>query len=687
MKYFILPFLFFHLTVGSWGQSKMPASLASMLTITRGEFSQPRFLYGIKPMPGAKDSKLDVVFRPFKMVYEIGYVKKAAAIPEPSLFVGFYGFDFPVISRLDTLWSRPADTAIQPCAHNLLADVFVNSYESFETPDPESCKLLIFDLAKNSKLAELISTIAPVPASAKGLFYLFWDTRIQPSLPDGFSGSGMIEMDVTNPIKIPNSKITLAQAKPVPPPAPVIKEPPVKKIPEQTVKPKEPAPAQKTKQETIEKKQTQDIAKKPEPKTQPPVKTEPVKPMNPAVAFIHAPEISKSLYPDLWEFAVKQTPSLDKNDITLKLSKRNDSLIAFSKSLKQATNIYPLPFKSCPVSLRPAENSFPVELTAVAVKANLTQNLRSVDFGYKGQELFFSDDKTNVVLQIPDCFSNRQELKGNWDTEAKLSWKSGQKSDADTLFVNLEKAPVRLTIVDEKTNSPVNGCIVTVRVKGKIVNSLRINSTADIQGLYRLESVYQLSIQHDDYYPKSPFLTRKDFDAGKTIILSSQPAYDLFFIAPVPEMKNQIITSVEQKFESVTRLKQPFYLFVSNTDRPLITSDEKSVGGIIDKIPQLFDDAPNLITDFNRINKAVLSKAPPPNTLVNLNFYMSKEVFESQGKAFIDKVVHPFKDIFKVKYWVNIYLDTEITQQFVDANNKDDKTPNKMYHFFSLSNE
>jgi hypothetical protein len=148
-----------------------------------------------------------------------------------------------------------------------------------------------------------------------------------------------------------------------------------------------------------------------------------------------------------------------------------------------------------------------------------------------------------------------------------------------------------------------------------------------------------------------------------------------------------MITSVERKFESVKQLKQPFLLFLSNTDRPFVTSDEKSVQGIINKIPQLFDDVPNLVTDYERFNKELRAKPLPPNAKVNLSFYMSKDVFQSQGKAFIDKVVYSYRDIFKVEASVNIYLDTEITEQITANKNKDDKKPNENYHYYSLLNQ
>jgi hypothetical protein len=686
MKHLLYLIFILHVFVGASAQTQMPASLKSVLAISRSDFSHPRFLYGIKPLPGVKDSKLDIVFRPFKMVYQIGYVKNAVVITDPSLFIGFYGFNYPAIAQLDTIWSRPGDTTSEPCVHNLLCDLFLNSYESFETSDPKTCKLLVFDLSKNTKLAEKIESVTSMPASARKLFYLFWDTRIQPDLPEGFSGDGMIEMEVTKPIKIPKSKAAIAEAKPAPPAEPIVKAvPPAKTVPEPSPKPKESSSSQKMKQESAGKKQNQDITKKTESKT-PSAKEVTVRPIVPATILIHAPEISKSLYPDLWEYARKQTPSLDPNDIILTLSKRNDSLIAFSKSLKKVTNSYPLPLRSFPVSLRSAENGLPPELATPKVKTFLSKNLKSLAFSYKGQELLFSDDKTFTILQIPECFSNRPDIKAYWDTEAKLSW-SVEQGSGDTLFVNLEKAPLSLTIIDDKTNTPVNGSLVTIRVQGKIVNSLIMNSSGEIKDLFRLESVYQLSVQHDDYYTKLLSLSRKDFDVGKTILLINQPAYDVFYISATSEMRNQMITSVERKFESVTNLKQPFFLFVSNTDKPLMTSDYKAVKDVFGKVPLLFDDVPNLVTDYDRFSKAIKSKPPSANSKVNLTFYMSKDVFLSQGKAFIDKVTHTFREVFKVDASVNIYLDSEITEQIIADKNKDDKKPNANYHFFSLLNE
>ena len=691
MRYSILFLLFLHLSFASRAQSKMPASLVSPLAVSRADFSHPWFLYGIKPMPGVKDSKQDVVYRPFQMVYEIGYVKKPTVITEPSLFIGFYGFTYPVISRLDTLWSRPADTTTQPCVHNLLADVFMNSYESFETSDPKPCKLLVFDLSKNQGLSTQIGKVTAVPASAKGIFYLFWDTRLQPKLPEGFSGEGMIEMDVAKPARTPKNKAAMADSKSAPPP--VAGKPEAVAaiaVAGETVKSKTSASTQKGKQEASGKKQTQDNGNKPEPKTQGPVKTDPVKPATPVVALIHAPEISKSLYPDLWGYATKQTPSLDQADITLKLSKRNDSLIAYSKKQQTAVSGYPLALKSYPVALRPIDNAFPVEITSAKVKAGLSANLRSVNFGYKGQRLLFSEDKTNTILQIPECFSNRQEITGNWDKPAILTWPGASGSSGDTLFVTLEKIPLRITVVDEKTSIPVNGCIATVRVQGKIVSSMNINSTGEIQGLYRLESIYQLSIQHDDYYSKSSFLLRKDFDAGKTVTLINQPVYDVFYISTATKLKNEMLASVEQKFESVIQLNLPFILFVSNTDKPLVTSDSKSFKSIMNKAMQIFDDAPNLVSDYDHFSKDIKSKPPPKKTKVNLNFYMPAEVFQSQGKGkdFIDKAVDYFRGIYTVEaLLVNIYLDTEITEQITANKNKDDNKPNENYHYYSLLNK
>ncbi len=676
--------------MGAAAQSRMPGELVSALPIARNDFSHSRFLYGINPLPGAKDSKQDVVYRPFKVVYEIGYVKKAVTIPELTLFVGFYGFNYPVISQLDTLWSKPGDTTSLACVHNLLADVFLNSYDSFEASDPKTCKLLVFDLTENLNLATLIAKITAVPASAKGMFYLFWDTRLKPKLPEVFSGSEMFEMDVNKAVRIPKNKAAIADV----PPAvtkPVDVKPEavaVVAVAGQTVKPKTPSATSKGKPEVAEKKQRPETEKKPASTTPVPVKTEPAKPAAPAVTLIRAPEISKLLYPDLWAYAIKQAPSLDQTDITLKLSKKNDSLIAYSKKEQTAVSGYPLPMKSFPVSLRPVGNVFPDELTSAKVKASLSANLRSVVFGYKGQRLFFSEDKVNILLQIPDCFSNRQEISGNWDKPAILTWKATSGSSGDTLFVTLEKNPLRINIVDEKTSNPVNGCIATVRVQGKIINSMNINSSGDIQGLYRLESVYQLSVQHDDYYIKSSFLSKKDFDAGKTVTLINQPAYDIFYISTATKLKNEMIASVEQKFESVTQLELPFLLFISNADNPLITTNSKSVKSTMNKVLQIFDDAPNLISDYDRFSKEIKSKPPPPNTKVNLNFYMPTDIFQSKGRDFIDKAVYYFRDIFTVKeVLVNIYLDTEITEQITASKNKEDNKPNENYHYYSLINQ
>jgi uncharacterized protein YbaR (Trm112 family) len=157
-------------------------------------------------------------------------------------------------------------------------------------------------------------------------------------------------------------------------------------------------------------------------------------------------------------------------------------------------------------------------------------------------------------------------------------------------------------------------------------------------------------------------------------------------------LRKNMISSVEEKLQVSWKLKRKFLLYVSRSDKALMSSEEQRAQEIIDRIPELFDEKPALRADEANILREVRTIQVPRSSKVNLHFYMSEELYKAGGEAFIVKIFTSLNSIFssdsqESNILCHIYLDADVDNKKVfDTRNETIRTT-KSFTYYNLLKE
>jgi hypothetical protein len=667
MKYFFSSLVSLISLTFAFGQKGLPDQLKNPMPFIYSDYSHPKFYYGIRGIDRDVKSYQGVFLQAYEIIYEIGYVRSTTPVRKPMIYLGFYGFDFSMITEWEPLKCKPSDTTIQPCVHNLLSDVVISNADIIGIRDISNCELLVFNLFNDKSLYNLLTEQKPIPENSGGIFYLLWNKENKPDLPAFLSSSASIRMTITKPEKVSRKKLAFLEnpsnektkpVTPVPPPPVAVQK-----------------PAKRSKNQTSQKSTASATGEEKKPDV-----TESSNLNNSPVTI--SPDISPALLPDLVAYLSGKKISYKADENALSFSSKNDTLFIWNKSKSRLINYIILPFKRIPVTLIQYENNRRGNLPDPESRILNRWYAKKMSFSYKGQQLYF--EKTVQKLYLPTIVSSAKDIQLNSVIPAAIDLNEG---NGDTIKINTtyQKSPVKINIFDLKSKQPVNGCPVriiirrkfeTVQVNEEIYSLLR-DSGDEIPDLFKNEMIkYTIILDHPDFKPLTQLITEKDFTTPKSIYLESQTSFVLLYVEPALMMREQITKSLDKRKESLIRNNKHFLLYISNTDRPLIVFDTSSYTKSIHQISMLFDDKPNLQVDYQSLINN-LKNIDISGDSIKVNFYMSCSLYNRDGKKFINRLV---KDGIRLVYnkepEIYIFTDREL--------NNEEKIDDIKYHYYTL---
>jgi hypothetical protein len=662
MRIFCLVFSALGILMNSHAQTKMPTEFKIPLQLSLKEYTSPKLYYGIKPLKSVVELIPDVYFRNFRFVYDAGFLSKPVADASSEMVIGFIGFKQEFIAEIDTLWCKPSDTTIQPCLHNLLSDVFLNNLGAFDTFDPEDCNLCIVNSQSitNPKLKSSLGE------HGENVIFLFWNKEKHPVMPASFPVNDMTCTSIANPIKIPRGKAVAQKA--VPPAT--IKVPATEKL----------AATPKTSPST----QPLPVKKAPSEKTN--IVNQPDKIVKQPDNIVFAPQINSLLIPEIVAFTKQKKFSFNENEMTLALSKMNDTLIICAKDNGKLLKSIPILVRSVPYTIEQAmSNRRLTEPDAESKFLNARQSKKLV-ISYKGQGLTVTPSKKRIF--VPEFVSTPDEIVpvSSLPVSVKVVKNSSNVPDSIKIFFNYEKKPLKLSVNDQKLLTNVNGFQTEIWYSQKIkVFVGKLNSGDEIPGLFLGDSLYSMLICHPDYKNPDPsrkiFITHDDFNTGKTVFLDPEPGFNVIYVEPKNSLRQTIVDCIDDRLMEIKKNHQPFMLFVSNTSNPLVIKDPDKITETVDRISELFDDAPNLNIDYSSFSENLKAIEGLEQQKIILQVYCSVDLFHNGGNEFVDRIVNDLlKGVFNnnnTEIW--LYTNTELD----DA----EKKSLLNYHYYTFMKE
>ncbi len=669
-------------------QVELQKKVFAPLPISRKDFSTPKSFYGIS-RAGEDFSTLQGVFLiPLKVEYQIGPQKSSEGIPARKILVGFAGISNTSLVDMDVLWAKPSDTTTQPGVHTLLSDVFVQNAAQLDLEDMSEFFLIAVDLNANKMLADNISKLMKNPADAKGILFILCNKQKCPELPPAFKVKQKIEMQLTEVEKVdwPGKSIAKTETPEVPVIPPAAVTPP-------------PAPVNPPSSP-----ETQPAALNAEPKaTEPGLSETPVEsPVNRPV-ITKLPEINPIVYPEILAFISGRMSTFNESTMYFKFSAHTDTLRVLSKESNRQIRKFQLNTIEIPVNVEQAETNRRESDPDPEALALIGKNKLPLIFAYKGQQLFF--DQVRDTLVFPELFQSRSDII--LDCEAPSELKASKNSKNEIVKFNASirfpKTTLKLDFFDPEKGRPIDYCYLQIGFplpkEGDPIIKYKVKD--GIPDMISMEGIkYKIFITDPVYDKLSIVLSPTEINAGKRVNLSVTKSYSIIYTLPMPSIRIITRKSLESRLESIKAYNIPFSLFVSNAERPYITSDTAVYRGTLQKIQMLFDDKPNLNEDFTNFNNAIQKLDLATESTIKIQFYMPYSVYKDGGRMFISRIVNdgiilPHDNIRNIKVYV--FLDKDIDPRDLINYNKETQTgsssdqqnvnANVDYFFYNLSKE
>jgi hypothetical protein len=680
MRIVILTLLIFLLNTFSAAQTELPDQLKNPVAFTYSDFTHSKFYYGIRKLTGDVKSCQGIYLQTYEIIYEIGYVRGTTSVKKPRIFLGFCGIDFTRISEWEPLKSKPSDTLIQPCVHNLLSDIIETNADLLGIADVLKCDLLVYNLFNDKALYGFLNEKQPMPENCNGIFYLLWDKEMKPTLPAFLSSSQPVKMAISTPVKIPRAKLSFMETPSSDKTTTQATEKKPDKVPENTKVQK----GQKAAPKDVSKKKPKPVASPPVKKSNLPAKdpvTKETPDVNPEI-IISSPDISPLFLPDIQAFLNRKKIQYNQNDNIVSLSPNNDTLFIKSKSKEKLINSVAIQLKKIPVTCIQDQKNRRGYLPDPESLILNRVNLEKMIFTYKGQQLFLDKQYENVL--IPEIISSTGDLRVASEIPVSIITAQGP-ADTIKIITTYEKLPVKLLLTDTKYNKPVKGCPIRIIIKkkfGKIqvneeIYSLIIDSGDDIPDLFKNDLIqYTVILDHPDFKPVIQKIYSDDIETLKSIRLENQHSYSLIYVEPAMIMREKIVFSLDKRKETLIRNSPHFFLFISNTDRPLVVIDSSEYTRTVHKISMLYDDKPNPEVDYQSLVDH-LTNLDFSGDSIKVNFYMSVNLYRNQGREFINRLV---KDVITLIYKKEpeIYIFTD------ESLPPEEKIDEIKYHYFTL---
>ena len=613
-------------------QDEIPEKGRIPLKIPLTDFSKSHFFYGIKPVSGVENISSGIQFRMFEMISEIGYVKKPYAINYPKIIVGFCGFDESFVSELDTLWAKPSDTTIQSYVHNLLSDVFVGNLSALDVSDPSTCKLLIIDVSNNQSIPRSIMT----SENTKKIVFLLKNTRASTEIPESLSNSVIAQMDITRPLRSP--RIQAAKTDVVLP-----------------GKPEQPAPI--ISKSNISRGSVESAA-----------------------SLTKAPEISTLFYLEVKSYIEQNGLGFDEKSMKLTLSETSDSVCVINKVDNKILKRF-LITKEYTIKFTQSTENRRREVPDPETVALNNKFGKQAIFGYNGQKLYY--DNIKKILRVPIFVKNGNELQCHSPISNSIECIKENDKDICQISFNYDKHPLKITVTNIKDNKKIDNFYLVINSSSNPILKAKFNSGNEIPELLTYDSIYTINLFHPEYKKinTTVYTLSSDFSSGKTIQLEYQPAHHIFYVEPRIGLRQQILHCLEQRITSIQLNNQPYLLYITNSNLPIIASDEDGVNNALNRVSELFDEEPNLETDYKIFSDKIKSLEGLTQEKIILHFYMSMKLYQKQGRQFIDKIINDvITGIYNQKNWeVYLYVDGELQASEIVSSIK--------YHYLNLLKE
>lgn len=665
-------FIIYLLTVipSMYAQEEPNLSFKLPINIDRATYSSPGFVYGIKSVSGKIDEFNYVLLRTYTIVAKAESAP-CKINPPIKIMVGFIGFSPSAVSSANELYTAPIDTSVFPCVHNVLADLMVKKRMQFDFKDIKKLKILIFNLNTEKELYKNLQDKFMVSSGSDKLFFLIWDQYKEPGLPVVMQSCKPLNINVNEPLKFKGEfKPAIAQAVQSAPPRETAKP-----IPPSAVVPVESVIAKETPKEKAPVPQPSPPTGNPEPRTQVP---EPGV-QNPAAApsgLIHEIQILAD------EFLLKNKIDKEKAQLTYSLNKRIDSLkikVVSDKGEKNYVMLIPQ-YPPMPVKFTQPEDFRRKDEDDVELPDIIKMYIGKMKIKFYNQEMYF-DSLTSTVL-IPKAFSpvDKIRVEGLEPAVSKLVIDDKEQPASLNIQVKIPKTPLKLTVLDKLTSMPITNLDLKIYYrKKKDPYDGAYNSGEELNNkLFKLPGItYTILLNHPDYNPLKSFtFSNKDFEKENTHAMEIKRAYNMIYVDLSAGNRMVLKTMLQEKIGRYLELKIPFFLVVSNGQKPMVIKDQAAFNDFISKIGITITLQPNAKIDRDAIlNNLPLDSLAKVNN-IQFQYFLSTDTYASSADGLINDLLKDLKLYVKTKPDIYIYINYDIP----------DERKNRDYIYHTISN-
>jgi hypothetical protein len=204
-----------------------------------------------------------------------------------------------------------------------------------------------------------------------------------------------------------------------------------------------------------------------------------------------------------------------------------------------------------------------------------------------------------------------------------------------------------------------------------------------VSGLYndpRITAKYFIKVIQQDYKKDQLVkISAGEFKTGKVIRLERDTALKVIIAVPRMSIRNYLGHCLDELINAYVSSGESFFVFISNTNNPLIATDADEGSQVIQRIPELFDDEPNVLNyDFPVISDRFSTLNIKGQKKITLMFYMPSVLFRGDGGLFINKIIQELlSDIYN-------FTNTEVfifTDSDEDRPGPDNPPPVNYYYY------
>ena len=305
-----------------------------------------------------------------------------------------------------------------------------------------------------------------------------------------------------------------------------------------------------------------------------------------------------------------------------------------------------------------------------------TQDPEVIDMGYRllprltfsfdEQQLFY--DSLKYLLGIPNNIPVEKIIvKGVVCEHISIDSITNPGFFKLLIEVKFPRFAWRLNVLEKSTGLPVKFSKLTISFNNNttLIDTIFFNSGDSIQGLYDDPNInYRFFINNPDYesYPKPIIKSGLDAEKAQTINMVYKKAYNFFYIDLSGGDRMKIKTVLKTKIQTLTALKQPYYIFVSNGSMPMNIRDSTGFAIFLNQLGVLNGDPPSPGIESNILKNNFPVDSIQKSTKVKTQFFISRETYVSSSFDIVNEINRYLKFLGFTPE-VSLYMDFSVPEE------------------------